>query len=82
MKQKKVFNISTKKNGPLPLKEGCSYCLHITDHTPMQLEQYYTCCIARRRHNTLQTPFCKAGSVLLVFNYNIDDGSGGSDVGM
>ena len=29
---------------------GCGYYLHMTDHTSMQLEKYYTCCIESRWH--------------------------------
>ena len=35
---KGIFNI-------MHTKEVCGYYLHMTDHTPMQLEKYYTCCI-------------------------------------
>ena len=31
-------------------EEGCGSYLHMTDHTPMQLEKHYTCCIERRWH--------------------------------
>ena len=62
----------------------------MTDHTPMQLEKYYTCYIERTLY-TLQPSFCKVDYRLVNIEcpnstkdniYNIDDGSGGSDVGM
>ena len=58
----------------------------MTDHTPMQMEKYYTFCIERKWHIPYNPPRLATG--LLVSNefnsreYNIDDGSGGSDVGM
>ena len=60
----------------------------MTDHTPMQLEKYYTCYnIEMRLHipyNNLTSARLNTG--LLMFNaliqLNIDDGSGGSDVWM
>ena len=53
----------------------------MTDHTPMQLEKYYTCYIERRLH----IPYNPASARLTtgsLIQLNIDDGSGGSDVGM
>ena len=59
------------------------------DHTPMQLEKYYTCYIERRLHIPYNPASARLTTGLLMFNaliqlkiYNIDDGSGGSDVGM
>ena len=59
----------------------------MTDHTPMQLEKYYTCYIERRLHIPYNLASARLTTGLLMFNAliqlnNIDDGSGGSDVGM
>ena len=61
----------------------------MTDHTPMQLEKYYTCYIERRLHIPCNPASAKLTRGLLMFNaliqlkiIQIDDGSGGSDVGM
>ena len=58
----------------------------------MQLEKYYTCYNYRKEITyTLQPRFCKVDYRLVNVecpnsthdnSYNIDDGSGGSDVGM
>ena len=61
----------------------------MTDHTPMQLEKYYTCYIEKRIHIPYNHASARLTTGLLMFKtliqlekYNIDDGSGGSDVGM
>ena len=62
----------------------------MTDHTPMQLEKYYTCYIERRLHIPYNPASARLTIGLLMFNalifnsryYDTDDGSGGSDVGM
>ena len=61
----------------------------MTDHTPMQLQKYYTCYIERRLHIPYNSASARLTTGLLMFNaliqlkiINIDDGSGGSDVGM
>ena len=41
----------------------------MTDHTPMQLEKYYTCYIERRLYNTLQPRFCKVDYRLVNIEY-------------
>ena len=52
----------------------------MTDHSPMQLENYYTCYIERRWHIPCNPPSARLATGLLV--NNIDDCSGGSDVGI
>ena len=62
----------------------------MTDHTHMQLEKYYTCYIERRLHIPYNPASARLTIGLLMFNaliqlkiiQYIDDGSGGSDVGM
>ena len=61
----------------------------MTDHTPMQLEKYYTCYIERRLHISYNPASARLTTGLLMLNaliqlkiIHIDDGSGGSDVGM
>ena len=60
----------------------------MTDHTPMQLEKYYTCYIERRLHIPYNPTSARLTTGLLMLNALIqlkiihDDGSGGSDVGM
>ena len=62
----------------------------MTDHTPMQLEKYYTCYIERKLHIPYNPASARLTRGPLMFNalttqdntINIDDGSGGSDVGM
>ena len=58
----------------------------MTDHSPMQLEKYYTCYIERRLNIPYNPASARLTTGLLMFNaliqLNIDDGSGGSDVGM
>ena len=58
----------------------------MTDHTHMQLEKYYTCYIERRLHIPYNPASARLTIGLLMFNaliqLNIDDGSGGSDVGI
>ena len=55
----------------------------------MQLEKYYTCYIERRLHIPYNPATASLTTGLLMFNapiqlkiINIDDGSGGSGVGM
>ena len=52
----------------------------MTDHIPMQLKQYYTCCIERRWHIPYNSASAKLALLDFIteFNsrqYNIDDGS-------
>ena len=58
----------------------------VTDHTPMQLEKYYTCYIKRTLHIPYNPASARLTTGLLMLNaliqFNTDDGSGGSDVGM
>ena len=59
----------------------------MTDNTPMQLEKYYTCCIEKRWHVSYNPASARLPTGLLVQCLNstqdrIDDGSGGSDIGM
>ena len=48
--------------------EGCGYYLHMTDHTPMQLEKDYTCYIERRWHTHYKPVSARLAKGLLVFN--------------
>ena len=61
----------------------------MTDHTHMQLEKHYTCYIESRLHIPYSPASARLTIGLLLFNaliqlkiIHIDDGSGGSDVGM
>ena len=63
----------------------------MADHTPMQLDKYYNLLYRKEIAYTSQPLFCKAGyrpvrvqcmNSIQNSMYNIDDGSGGSDVGM
>ena len=49
----------------------------MTDHAPMKLEKHYTCFIERRWAG--YSPLIALIQLKIV---NIDDGSGGSDIGM
>ena len=53
----------------------------MTDHTPMLLVKYYTCYIERRLYIPYNPASARLTTYLLMLNA-IDDGSGGSDVGM
>ena len=56
----------------------------MTDHTPMQLEKYYTCYIEKILHIPYNSASARLtrGLIIVLIQLNIDDGSGGSDVGM
>ena len=61
----------------------------MTDHTPMQLEKYYTCYIESGLHIPYNPASARLTTGLLILNALIQlkiiqyyDGSGGSDVGM
>ena len=65
-------------------------CIY-TDHAPMKLEKHYICWIERRWHIPNKSPFPRLGyrplsvqCLNLTYDSNnyIDDGFGGSDVGM
>ena len=57
----------------------------MTDHTPMKLQKYYTCYIERRLdipYNPASARLTTGHALIQLKICNIDDGSGGSDVGM
>ena len=51
------------------LRKGvANTCIYMSDHTPMQLEKYYTCCIERRWYIPYNPSSARLATGLFVFN--------------